>query len=677
MASLSNYPWVAEGTSFTKRAPTEKLLEIFNKYASATEDGEKYMTSNDFIRGFLGLYKEENYNPAVIKLLGGVIDTSKDGLISFPEFQAFEAILCLPDSLYKTAFQLFDTNGSGFVTVDEFEDVVKQTVLHHRIPFDFESDFVKLYFGKEKKRAVSYSEFSQFLHDFHEEHAIQAFKRFDKKNAGYITALDFLEIMVSIKTHLLTKEVRANLVAAAGGGSGGHLVSFPYFMAFSNLLNNMELVKKIYLSFTKSNISQEVTKEEFLYAAQQISQITPLETDILFQLVDLLHHTGKITFSDLEVIAPERLTKSFFKPFREVKAVQSPDERGVFIQFLESGYRFLLGAIAGATGATAVYPIDLVKTRLQNQRSGSYVGELMYKNSLDCFKKVIRHEGVFGLYRGLIPQLVGVAPEKAIKLTMNDFIRDKLRTEKGQIALSGEILAGAVAGASQVMFTNPIEIVKIRLQVAGEITTASRVSAVTVLKDLGFLGLYKGARACFLRDIPFSAIYFPAYAHTKALFADSEGYNSAGSLLFAAALAGVPAASLVTPADVIKTRLQVQARAGQTTYSGVLDATRKIWREEGGRAFWKGAPGIKNEKHSSVIGHFAIFRTKKIKIRNHFFKKNEILMRPQGSQVKVPVAADVKSDNPDHIGGYKVALSVFSGIETKFGLYLPRFRPVT
>lgn len=48
-----------------------------------------------------------------------------------------------------------------------------------------------------------------------------------------------------------------------------------------------------------------------------------------------------------------------------------------------------------------MYPIDLVKTRMQNQRStGSFVGELMYKNSFDCFKKVLRYEGFFGLYRG-------------------------------------------------------------------------------------------------------------------------------------------------------------------------------------------------------------------------------------------------------------------------------------
>jgi hypothetical protein len=95
-----------------------------------------------------------------------------------------------------------------------------------------------------------------------------------------------------------------------------------------------------------------------------------------------------------------------------------------------------------AIGATAVYPIDLVKTRMQNQRSGSIVGELAYRNSMDCFKKVIRHEGVLGLYRGLVPQLLGVAPEKAIKLTVNDLVRDKFLDKNGHIPYWCEVLAG-------------------------------------------------------------------------------------------------------------------------------------------------------------------------------------------------------------------------------------------
>lgn len=69
-------------------------------------------------------------------------------------------------------------------------------------------------------------------------------------------------------------------------------------------------------------------------------------------------------------------------------------------------------------------------------------------------------------------------------------------------------------------------------------------------------------------------------------------YNHPLSLLAAGAIAGVPAASLVTPADVIKTRLQVVARSGQTTYTGVIDAARKIMREEGPKAFWKGTVGM-------------------------------------------------------------------------------------
>ncbi|KAG8276353.1 hypothetical protein J6590_067668 [Homalodisca vitripennis] len=127
--------------------------------------------------------------------------------------------------------------------------------------------------------------------DFHEECATAAFRQFDKEGTGFITALDFRDIMGSIKSHLLTKEVKDNLVAAAGGGQSGHKVSFPYFMAFNSLLNNMELVKRIYLNATNGQKDQELTKEEFLYSAQMMSQITPLEVDILFLLCHLIHQT--------------------------------------------------------------------------------------------------------------------------------------------------------------------------------------------------------------------------------------------------------------------------------------------------------------------------------------------------------------------------------------------------
>lgn len=260
----------------------------------------------------------------------------------------------------------------------------------------------------------------------------------------------------------------------------------------------------------------------------------------------------------------------------------------------ESVYNFILGGIAGSVGATLVYPIDLVKTRMQNQRS-NVVGEaLMYKNSLDCAKKVFQKEGFFGFYSGLVPQLLGVAPEKAIKLTFNDLIRNLSQDEKGHVPVPAEILAGATAGGAQVVFTNPLEIVKIRLQVQGESANDPnkvRMGAVQIIRRLGLLGLYKGASACLLRDIPFSAIYFPAYAHLKSdLFGQTtpDKKLSFGQLILAASIAGIPSAFLTTPADVIKTRLQVEARKGQA-YKGIGDCFVQILQKEGMPAFFKGS----------------------------------------------------------------------------------------
>lgn len=104
---------------YLKRANSEKLHEIFNKYASTEKDGVRYMTSNDFIRGYLGIYTADDRNDESVGLLAGIVDPRKDGLISFSEFQAFEGLLCLPDALYKTAFQLFDINGNGMVSFGE------------------------------------------------------------------------------------------------------------------------------------------------------------------------------------------------------------------------------------------------------------------------------------------------------------------------------------------------------------------------------------------------------------------------------------------------------------------------------------------------------------------------------------------------------------------------------
>ncbi|XP_072225954.1 electrogenic aspartate/glutamate antiporter SLC25A13, mitochondrial isoform X1 [Leuresthes tenuis] len=652
-----------------RRADPTELKGIFEKYASVKKNDDSFMSPQDFVERFLHAHTDIRLSDDAANLLAGVVDQKKDGLISFQEFVAFESVLCAPDSLFIVAFLLFDKTGNGVTAFEDVKQVFSQTTIHQHIPFNWNCEFIQLHFGTQRNKQLSYGEFTQFLLEMQLEHARQAFIQRDQAHSGSISALDFRDIMVTIRPHMLTPFVEECLVAVAGG-STSHQVSFSYFNGFNSLLNNMELIRKIYSTLAGHRRDVEVTKEEFIVAAQRFGQVTPMEVDILFQLADLSEPRGRVGLVDIEKIAPLE-EGSLPYNLAEVQRQQlgSDGSRPILIQVAESIYRFALGSVAGAVGATAVYPIDLVKTRMQNQRSsGSVVGELMYKNSFDCFKKVVRYEGFFGLYRGLVPQLLGVAPEKAIKLTVNDFVRGKTRQKDGTVPLGAEILAGGCAGGSQVIFTNPLEIVKIRLQVAGEITTGPRVSALSVIRDLGFFGLYKGSKACFLRDIPFSAIYFPCYAHTKAYLTEEDGTIGPGKMLFAGALAGMPAASLVTPADVIKTRLQVAARAGQTTYSGLTDCFWKILREEGPRAFWKGA-GARVFRSSPQFGVTLVT----YELLQRWFYIDFGGQKPAGSEPTPKSRISLPAPNPDHIGGFRLAVATFAGIESKFGLHLPRY----
>ena len=72
--------------------------------------------------------------------------------------------------------------------------------------------------------------------------------------------------------------------------------------------------------------------------------------------------------------------------------------------------KLTVGAMAGAFGTSCIFPIDMIKTRLQAS-SGRYSGPV------DCFRQIMANEGgIRGFYKGLIPNLGGVCPEKAIKL---------------------------------------------------------------------------------------------------------------------------------------------------------------------------------------------------------------------------------------------------------------------
>lgn len=264
--------------------------------------------------------------------------------------------------------------------------------------------------------------------------------------------------------------------------------------------------------------------------------------------------------------------------------------------------KIINGGIAGIIGVSVVFPLDLVKTRLQNQVIGPH-GERMYNSMFDCFKKTYKAEGYFGMYKGSGVNILLITPEKAIKLTANDTFRHYLSTGPGQqLPLQREMLAGGLAGACQIVITTPMELLKIQMQDAGRVAAAAKesgniipkVSALSLTTDLlkqrGILGLYQGTGATALRDVTFSIIYFPLFARLNDLGPKREDGSSVFWCSFlAGCAAGSTAALLVNPFDVVKTRLQAIKKApGEPSYDGVIDCIRKTLVNEGPTAFFKG-----------------------------------------------------------------------------------------
>lgn len=517
------------------------------------------------------------------------------------DFNAYEKLISKPDADYEAPFRLFDLDGNGVVDINELKKIIDAHKGPDSIPFDWNSEWANLYIGDSRNRhAMTYPQFAQMMRGLVGERIRQAFKAYDTDHDGYIDAAAFEKIIRASSGHKLSDHILDNLPTLCNIGPASK-ISYANVRAFINIMREMDLIDLIVRNATRKTDDGKISRSEFLAEAARITrfvQYTPMEADILFHFAGLDTDDTRLDLGAFEKV----LDASWQDASEKLESARGAAEKvvektGTFLHsVLESVHHFGLGAIAGAFGAFMVYPIDLVKTRMQNQRSAN-PGHRLYENSLDCFKKIVRNEGAKGLYAGVIPQLIGVAPEKAIKLTVNDLVRAQFTDKKtGAIDFKFEMLAGGTAGLCQVIFTNPLEIVKIRLQIQGELAKRSdavpKRSAMWIIRNLGIVGLYKGASACLLRDGPFSAIYFPTYAHLKRDFFGESPTKKLGvlQLLTAGAIAGMPAAYLTTPCDVIKTRLQVEARKGEATYNGLVDAARKIYQQEGFKAFWKGGP---------------------------------------------------------------------------------------
>ncbi|XP_033120341.1 mitochondrial substrate carrier family protein ucpB-like [Anneissia japonica] len=91
----------------------------------------------------------------------------------------------------------------------------------------------------------------------------------------------------------------------------------------------------------------------------------------------------------------------------------------------EGGALHILSSmIAGLMAAAASSPVDVIKTRIMNQKiDGVPKDQIMYKNTLDCLLKTLRSEGMFGLYKGFIPNWLRIGPHTIISFFLFEQFR--------------------------------------------------------------------------------------------------------------------------------------------------------------------------------------------------------------------------------------------------------------
>ncbi|SLM33734.1 mitochondrial 2-oxodicarboxylate carrier protein [Lasallia pustulata] len=257
-------------------------------------------------------------------------------------------------------------------------------------------------------------------------------------------------------------------------------------------------------------------------------------------------------------------------------------------------YQFAAGAVAGVSEILVMYPLDVVKTRVQLQQ-GKGIGNEGYNGMLDCFRKIIKNEGFSRLYRGISAPILMEAPKRATKFAANDewgkLYRNLFNASKMDQKLS--ILTGATAGATEAFVVVPFELVKIRLQdraSAGKYT--GMIDCVTkIVKAEGPLALYNGLESTLWRHILWNAGYFGCIFQVREFLPKvNDKRKQMGNDLVAGATGGTIGTVLNTPMDVVKSRIQNSPKiAGSVLkYNWAWPAVGTVLKEEGFSALYKG-----------------------------------------------------------------------------------------
>lgn len=250
------------------------------------------------------------------------------------------------------------------------------------------------------------------------------------------------------------------------------------------------------------------------------------------------------------------------------------------------------------TGASNAAAATGPSTAAASSSHHSHHPPLRFTGALDAAVKLVRHEGLSSLWRGLSPTLLMNVPSTVVYFSMYDKCKITLSRVKPeqvaqyapslapyttQLQTASPLVAGVFARALTTTLVSPIELVRTKSQAALTKTRPTMRAMLTEeLHRGGFLSLWRGVGPTLMRDVPFSAIYWTSYEYSKlwmlvrwgvqmdkSVLAD-EGLHAPGehdhahrqrmitASFLAGAGSGMVSAAITHPFDLVKTRRQIE-----------------------------------------------------------------------------------------------------------------------
>ncbi|XP_017486998.1 PREDICTED: mitochondrial ornithine transporter 2 [Rhagoletis zephyria] len=279
--------------------------------------------------------------------------------------------------------------------------------------------------------------------------------------------------------------------------------------------------------------------------------------------------------------------------FWEKKEPEPPPPPSVLrSRFIE----FVAGSLGGAAQVYVSQPLDTVKVKQQTF-------PFLYKNMFDCFVSTYKKDGIIhGLYAGSVPAVIANVAENSVLFAAyggcQSFVAYLVgKTHTNQLNTTENAFAGFFAAFFSTFALCPTELVKCKLQAiresaeccpgipANEHITPWKLTRI-IYKTDGIPGFFRGLTSTFMREMPGYFFFFGSYEATREFLTEpGQSKDEIGPLntMIAGAVGGVMLWTSIFPADVIKSRIQVQ-----NLNRGMLSVGLDILRKEGIWALYNG-----------------------------------------------------------------------------------------